>query len=393
MKKLIAALLVLGCIFGATAVQMDFLMSGVMDNSGKPLSNGKVYFYVNNGGTTTKAIYTDASMGSAMAQPVALNASGVPTSIPYGSGTYRVVWKTSAGVTVKTVTDVQYGTDIASGVAVVDVGLTYGYNNAAVAAAIAYAGANPTTLYFSPGEYTIGTSKVFPTNVQVQFAKGAYWTVAGGVSVSLNASILAPQNENIFRGTGGVDISTANNPIILGNWKATMGVVDIQETINMGRLNGGSIRVTSADISNIFSATGTINVYSDIRVSKNSVSSGNLYLAGGLSTDGGTYNVKTKVIPIGAWNMDANDTKTVPCDIAITRIVNLRAVIYRDNLDFVYPIDTSLLGASAPYVGGGIKVSGGNIILTRNGGFFFDDVLYSSTAINRGYIYMEYIDQ
>ena len=279
MKKLIVGLLVIiGVSFGATAVQMDFLMSGVMDNSGKPLSNGKVHFYINNGGTTTKSVYTSAAMTSALAQPLALNASGVPSAIPYGSGTYRIVWKTSAGTTIKTVTDVQYGVVTASTAGVIDVGVTYGYNNAAVASAISYAGANQTTLYFSPGEYTIATSKVFPSNVQVQFAKGAYFTIADGIAVSMNAAILAPQNEHIFRlsgvGTGYVQISTANNPVILGNWKGYTGIVDVQTT-----LNTTAIILSSAAINRTLTVTGTSNISGAITVN----ATGSIVFSGGIT--------------------------------------------------------------------------------------------------------------
>lgn len=286
MKKLLLVLLFLGLSFGATAVQMDFLMAGVMDSSGKPLTNGKVYFYENNSGTTQKAVYADATMTSVLSQPVALNSSGVPTYIPYGSGTYKVVWKTSAGVTIKTVTGVQYGQQATSANGIIDVGLTYGYNNAAVQSAIDAAGASDYTLVFSKGEYTIGTSKTFPANVRVQFQQGAYWTISAG-SIAVNGVIDALPD--IFRGNGQVTISPTKNQVIRRDWWYTKaaGFVPVQDiftgTANYilrqyyEDLSVGSIPTyATSNRAGVLNVVGTANVLGEMKVSGSITISGSV---------------------------------------------------------------------------------------------------------------------
>lgn len=74
------------------------------DDNGLPLNGGLLYTY-EAGTTTPKATYTDADEGTANANPVILNASG-RADVWLASGAYKLVLKTSAGVTVKEVDDV-----------------------------------------------------------------------------------------------------------------------------------------------------------------------------------------------------------------------------------------------------------------------------------------------
>lgn len=77
--------------------QVDFLLSQVRSAAQGLLSSGKVYFY-QAGTTTLKNIYTNVACTNAAANPYTLDANG--TALLYGNGTYRVVIKTSADVTV-----------------------------------------------------------------------------------------------------------------------------------------------------------------------------------------------------------------------------------------------------------------------------------------------------
>lgn len=66
-------------------------------NDGKPLAGGQVYFYVP-GTTTGKTTWQDSTGATPNTNPVILDAYGRATI--FGSGQYRQVLKTSAGVTI-----------------------------------------------------------------------------------------------------------------------------------------------------------------------------------------------------------------------------------------------------------------------------------------------------
>lgn len=68
-----------------------------MDANGKPLAGGKVYSYAA-GGAVAKDTYSDAACSSANANPLVLDSNG--EGIIYLNGEYKIVLKTSDGVTV-----------------------------------------------------------------------------------------------------------------------------------------------------------------------------------------------------------------------------------------------------------------------------------------------------
>lgn len=74
------------------------------DNNGEPLTGGLLYTY-EAGTSTPKATYTDAGEGTENANPVVLDASG-RANVWLGSGSYKFVLKTSAGVLVKEVDNI-----------------------------------------------------------------------------------------------------------------------------------------------------------------------------------------------------------------------------------------------------------------------------------------------
>lgn len=69
------------------AVQVEFLLAGLTDSSGNPLSSGKVYFY-DPGTTNTKTLWTDEDESATSANPVILNSAGVANV--YARGRYDI---------------------------------------------------------------------------------------------------------------------------------------------------------------------------------------------------------------------------------------------------------------------------------------------------------------
>lgn len=110
-----------------------------------------------------------------------------------------------------------------------------------------------------------------------------------------------------------------------------------------------------------------------------------------------------KIIDIGSWDMDALGQKVVPHGLTLSKIRSVQVFIIDDGGFTVVPL-TSVVNLGASFLAGGtVQWDGANITLRRFDDSFagnivggtsqsaFDDVAYDSTAINRGYIVIEYL--
>ncbi len=100
-------------------------------------------------------------------------------------------------------------------------------------------------------------------------------------------------------------------------------------------------------------------------------------------------------IPIGVWDMDADEIITVNHGTLLTEtILGGHATIYRDDDAGPYPLDYP---ESDGTVGGGIQIftneagDPGNIKLRRTTGGNFDSANFDDGVMNRGYIIVHYV--
>lgn len=102
--------------------------------------------------------------------------------------------------------------------------------------------------------------------------------------------------------------------------------------------------------------------------------------------------LKTKIIEIGDWNMDADATKFVAH--GITNDVDIRSISVKIRHDTVtnvlYPL--SIMDSSDTTQGGVDSVAAGNIILRRKASGFFDAATFNATSFNRGWITIQHVD-
>jgi hypothetical protein len=87
------------------AIQVEFLLAGVTDSSGEPLSGGKVYTY-EAGTTSDKTTHTDQAQTTTAANPIILGTRGEASV--FAEGAYKFVIKDSSDVTVVTIDGLQY---------------------------------------------------------------------------------------------------------------------------------------------------------------------------------------------------------------------------------------------------------------------------------------------
>lgn len=95
----IGVLLTAGGLRADDAALLPNAIQYFMDANGRPLANGKVYFYTPST-TTAKTTWTSASKATAQANPVQLGVSGRPTNPIYGDGSYRQIVKDSNNNTI-----------------------------------------------------------------------------------------------------------------------------------------------------------------------------------------------------------------------------------------------------------------------------------------------------
>jgi hypothetical protein len=104
----------------------------------------------------------------------------------------------------------------------------------------------------------------------------------------------------------------------------------------------------------------------------------------------GNY-LRTKIIEIGDWDMDATLAVSVAHGISdYTKIRNISAVVRPDAANGIVPlirVDTTTAAATGGYVTGADAT---NIGLGRVIGGFFDSTDYNSTSFNRGFITIQY---
>lgn len=149
------------------------------------------------------------------------------------------------------------------------------------------------------------------------------------------------------------------------------------------------------DIGTTTSGNGIRHLYADGTLNGVSlnVSSG-ATLQGGVDAGGTGTFLKTKVVSLGDWNMDATPGISFNTgSLGISSFGNIRNVcaqILDDALMNLTALDFhSAVSSIAP--AGDISVSSGVIALSRTTGSFFDAVEYNATSFNRGFMTIWYV--
>lgn len=227
MKKILMVLL-LGCVFAVTGTQIESSISGYVNTDGKSLANGSLNFYVNDGSSTHKNVYSDVNLTTPVGQPIALNSAGLPTSggVPitlFANGTYRMLIKNSSGSTLYNKSGLKYSGTVDFGGLYIDVASVYGTNDTALSNVIAAIGSTPTTLLFNVGTYTSSTPHTFPGTATLKFMQGAVLNTSVGNTTTISGNIEAGGYQ-IFTGAGSVSVNMLKNVIFINNWFGYSGM-------------------------------------------------------------------------------------------------------------------------------------------------------------------------
>jgi len=99
------------------------------------------------------------------------------------------------------------------------------------------------------------------------------------------------------------------------------------------------------------------------------------------------------IYPIGSWNMDADDLKVVSTDVVFNKVRGASFVILSDDGNNAYFNGMTQGGftADAEAAFAGSNTSGElTITMTRTPSGFFDSTNFNDTAVNRGYVIVEF---
>jgi len=176
------------------AQQVEALWNGLRDNSGNPLSGGKVYTY-EAGTTTPKAVYTASDKSASATNPLILDAYG--RAQVWADGAYKFRVDTSANVTLYTLDNQVYGYD--------DGELLWGGTSGGSANAHTLTSVGTISSYSSGQRFIFiaGNSNTGATTLNVN-SIGAVSIVKGAAAAALtNGDIRSGQVVDVVYETGG----------------------------------------------------------------------------------------------------------------------------------------------------------------------------------------------
>ena len=238
-------------------VLLNYPLFHADDDNGAPLTGGLLYSYVA-GTSTAKATYTTRAMGTANTNPVVLDSRG--EAIIYGSGLYKLILKTSAGVTIWTQDNVEMGPGQGAYSFYVDPSETdqgtTGLGASLYDILTALGTSKKATVYFPHSgtddttTYTVSTTFDMTSydNVIFDIENGARLTVGAGLTLTFpSPGNIRSGNYQIFAGTGTIAYAT-NEGIRYGLWDGTLtsGEIGINAAPSSGaELVTGDVKATS----------------------------------------------------------------------------------------------------------------------------------------------------
>lgn len=174
-------------------------------------------------------------------------------------------------------------------------------------------------------------------------------------------------------------------------------------TINRAVISNGSGKiavsaVTSTELGYLSGVTSAIQTQINSRVADTGdtmtgalINTSTIEAQGGIRTASSGDYIKTKILQIGDWDMDASATKAVAHGLSDHKKIRRVDAIIRDDSDvFYHPIWTVDGGYTTP-AGSISNPDATDITLSRQASNYFDSTNYNATSFNRGWVIIDYI--
>ena len=188
--------------------------------------------------------------------------------------------------------------------------------------------------------------------------------------------------------------------------KITAGTITANEisagTITANLINVSTLSAITANLGSVTAGSAVITTGAD-KIWLNDASDGALHIGGStkatapfkvtsagavtatsVTITGVVNGLTTKYLDIGDWNMDTTGGVVIPHNIlSFSSIKGISAIVRNDTGNFWYEFGQS----GSMY----IDDTQSAVVLTRNAGGTFDDILFDSVSYNRGYITIQYV--
>jgi len=221
------------------------------DGNGDPLSGGLVYTY-SAGTTTAKTSYSDYDASTANANPVVLDSRGEADI--YVRGSYKIVLKTSAEVTLWTLDNVQGGVGADSAgedyyypdATATDQGVTG--NSDTIKYAVDTISSDSGTIYLKHDSgsatttYTLTTSESIGADIDIIVENGALIDGAGTLTLDSSRQIKAASNQQVFGSS--ITLAFTNYGIAYPEWKGAAGDDSTDDAAAINAFMGNDIWLT-----------------------------------------------------------------------------------------------------------------------------------------------------
>jgi len=103
--------------------------------------------------------------------------------------------------------------------------------------------------------------------------------------------------------------------------------------------------------------------------------------------------VRCKRFPLGVWNMDANDYRLVAWSMPdLSKILSVEVLIISDDGNQLAPLCGTTDYGTGKTNGGIGAIHTNNLSVYRTVGGIFDNTAYDDAVMNRGYIFVWYIE-
>jgi hypothetical protein len=223
------------------------------------------------------------------------------------------------------------------------------------------------------------------TTTVPQIAQGVYLRHAGVLYIVDTAAFDIATGDLSGAGTYYIKLTTSGDSLAVA-WEDTL--TSYAWSIAYQGYYNGTSQILPYKV--VYATAPTYTKYSITNMASASASWNFIKYNGGIgvySIEQGGVNIKTDVINIGDWDMDADATKNIAHGVVdFTKIRDVSAMIRNDTgTDHYQATGMRSGGAGALWISG-IKVT--NITLTRDG--TFDNTGFDSTSYNRGWVTVVY---
>jgi hypothetical protein len=361
-----------------------------------PVASGKVYAYEPNT-TTDQTVYSDVSLSTPLAQPFSLDANGRAEVFVSNKIVKFVVKDSTDTTTIRTIdyVDGQRDTfeDNITFNGSVTFGASFGFSDGTVGSPGLQFSSDTNTGIRRIGADNMGIVAGGADKVDIDTtgieAKVRIETIAGSAASPSLVSASDTDTGPYYPAANQYGISCGGT--LVGEFTGTGFVLDQPIKVQDGAVSTPSFTFEGDTNSGLYH-TGTADTWRLVAggAEQAEVTTSGVSFVNGIDPgDTGTF-IKTKVIQLGDWDMDATASITVSHGLTASKIRSVTGYVRDDAATTYYPIGQGATNSSTVSDCEVTSFDSTNVTLTRLTSGSFDGTDFNATTFNRGHIVVIY---